>query len=160
MEHFEGHGDHWNAIGVEDNEIFKIIQESLANGILAKNYIFEFYGDNSKILPILYPESNAIQICSLILSKDNKNTAESFYPILEGIKNQVIIDTKFTWENTLEGEVEIFRSDTINLFFFAPFYQNNFANLKNGARMEVYLAGLAFFVEKAVLEYEDMEVTS
>jgi hypothetical protein len=153
MEHFEGHGDHWNAIGFEDDEILKIIQESVEKGILAKNYIFESPKDNSKILPILYPESTTVQICSLILSKDNKNTIESFYPVLEGIKNQIIINTKFTWENNLEGEVEIFRDDNINLSFFAPFYQNNFANLTNGSKMEVYLSGLALFVEKAVMEY-------
>jgi hypothetical protein len=154
MEHSEVHGDHWNALGFEDNEALEIIQESIEKGVLAQNYIFDFPDNKSKILPMLYPESNAVQICSLIVSKNSKNTAESFYPVLQGIKNKVIIDDKFTWKNKLEGEVEISRINQFNLSFFAPFYHQNFSNLKKGTKAEVYLSGLAFFAEKAVMQYE------
>ena len=153
MEHFEGHGDQWNALGFEDGEILEIIPESIKKGTLAQEYVSEL-SDNSEINYILYPESNAVQICSLILSENNKNTAEAFYPVLEGLKNQIIIEELFTWENNLEGEVEASCCDKINLSFFAPFYKHNFSNMEKDAKVDVYLSGLAFSVEKAVMELE------
>jgi hypothetical protein len=154
MVHFEGHGDHWNALGFKDDETLGIIQESIEKGTIDQNHIFQSSEDNSKLIPILYPEHNSIQICSLLISINGTNTVESFYPILEGIRNQVVINEKYTWENNLEGEVEIYRDDKINLYFFAPFFHKNFGMLKKGSKAEVYLAGLAFFVEKAATEYD------
>lgn len=154
MEHFEGHGDHFNALGFEDDEILENIPKFFENGILAKNYIYEISVENSRILPYMYPEINDVQICSLIESKNNKNIIESFYPVLEGIKNSIVIGNKYTWENNLEGEIEIIREDNFNLSFFAPFYLNNFSDKKNGSDVEAYLSGLAFFVEEAMMNFE------
>jgi len=153
MKHFEGHGDHWNALGFEDDEILGIIPESIEKGTLLRKYISEL-SDNSKISPILYPESNAVRICSLIVSRNNQNTAEAFYPVLEGVKNEIIIDEKFTWGNNLEGEIEASCRDKINLSFFAPFYKHNFSNMEKGEKVDIYLSGLAFSVEKAIMELE------
>jgi len=153
MEHFESHGDHWNALGFEDQEIMEKIQESIQKGILENKYVYE-YGNTTKILPFLYPESNPIQFCSLVVSENNKNTAESFFPILEGIKNSITIESKYIWKNDLVGEIEIFRDSKFNLSFFAPFYHQNFSTFSEGSKAEIYLSGLAYFIEKAVMEYE------
>jgi len=154
MEHYENHGDHWNGIGFEDDTAVYIIEESVKNGILTDNYVYESIQENLKILPLLYPENNSVQICSLVLSKEGKNTVESFYPVLEGIKNKITMGEKFIWENGLEGEVEICRKESMNLSFFAPFFKNNFSKIEKNSKIEVYLSGLAFFVEKAVMKYD------
>lgn len=151
MEHFEGHGDHWNALGFEDHEIVEKIEESVKKGVLLKNKTFENF--DIKIIPIVYPVENPVQFCSLVVSKNNKNTADAFFPILEGIKNTVVFDNKFTWENNLEGEVEFFRENRYNLSFYAPYFQYNFSKMKKGEKFDVYLSGLAFFVEKAEMEH-------
>jgi len=39
MKHFEGHEDHWNALGFEDDEILEIIPESIEKGTLVRKYI-------------------------------------------------------------------------------------------------------------------------
>jgi hypothetical protein len=157
MEHFEGHGDHWNALGFSDEEALKIIPESIKEGVLAENNIYEFPETNDKILPIIYPKLNPVQICSLIVSSNGKNTAESFYPLVEGIKNDIVFYEKFTWENNLEGEVEINRDDRMNISFFAPFYKHDFSNTKKGMKEIVYLSALALSVEKPMMEFEVKE---
>ena len=153
MEHSEVHGDHFNAIGFEDNELLENIPKFFENGILSKNNNYENIIEKYKISYYLYPEINDVQICSLVLSKNENNTLESFYPVLKGIKNSIIIEKKYTWENDFEGEIELLRSNSFNLSFFAPFYKNNFSNLSEGANIDVYLAGLAFFVEDAIMSY-------
>jgi len=153
MEHSEVHGDHFNALGFEDEELLENIPNFFENGILAKKYTYENNVEKYKISHYLYPELNDVQICSLVLSKDDKNTLESFYPVLKGIKNNITIESKYTWENDLEGEIELLRKDSFNLSFFAPFYKNNFLNITKGSNIDVYLAGLAFFMEDAKMSY-------
>jgi hypothetical protein len=157
MEHFEGHGDHLCALGFKDAmEVMKDTPKRIHNGIPAKEYMYDLPNNKGKLVPILYPNGNPVQICYMLLATDQSNTVESFFPVLEGIKNRGVVTNKFCWTNDIEGEIEIDLGDKgmMDYTFFAPFFRNNFDTIVPGTEVDVYLAGIAYFVEKAPMEYK------
>jgi hypothetical protein len=149
----ETHGDKFEAIGLENK--MEIIKESLENSIVAEKYIYEIPVKNEKIIPLLYPKQNFVQICSLILSNNSgEQSAESFFPILEGIENEFIIEDKITWNNEIEGEIEVTSEDGNIYSFFAPYYLHDFSKFNKGDKITVSLSGLAFFIEDTEIKYE------
>ena len=155
MKRNENHGEKFNAIGLEYENKMKIIKESLENSVLAKEYIYKNPRKKTKIMPLLYPKNSSIQICSLVLDDDKGNgTVETFFPVLEGIENTFIIENKTTWKNNIEGEIEVISEDGNIFQFFAPFYKHNFSKIKKGEKINIYMAGLAYFIENAVMKYE------
>ena len=157
MERNELHGEKFEAIGIKYENRMEIIKEALENGFVAEEYIYNFPDKNCKLIPLMYPKSNAVQICSLLINNiDNKdeNSVESFFPFLEGIENKMIIQDKITWSNNIEGEIEVESEDGNCYSFFAPFYKYNFSNCKIGDYIDVYLSGLAYYIENAKDKYK------
>jgi hypothetical protein len=153
-EHFEAHGDRWRAFGLTDEAILhEIIQPSLEKGKLIEESIYEFPETHDRILPLVYPEKNAIRVCSLVHSHDGKNVIGSCFPLFQGIKTEAVIASTYTWENGYEGEVEIDNAEGVPISFFAPFYAREFLDLKPGEKTGVYLAGLAYSCQKAQMEF-------
>ena len=155
MEHFEGHGDHWCAVGFKDARVvIENAPKAIKEGIAARGYIYDFPENKGQLVPIMYPPKGAVQTCYMLLATDTSNTIESFFPVLEGIKNRVVIGQKYPWEDGIEGEIEVDWTNLPSLSFFAPYFRHNFDKIEPGAEVDVYLAGAAYVVEKAPMEYQ------
>jgi len=137
-------------------EFMKDTPKRIHDAISSKEYIYDLAGNKGKLVPLLYPHGNPVQVCYMLLATNRSNTVESFFPVLEGIKNRCVITNKFCWANDIEGEIEIDLGDkgVADFCFFAPFFRNNFGATLPRTEVDVYLAGLAYFVEKAPMEYE------
>jgi len=147
MEHDETHGWAWNAIGFENTEyLLENIQKSLQNGTLLENMIID--NKDHKLFYIVYPNNNPVQICLLIKSNENSNNLESFYPLVEGIENELTIIDEYKWENELEGEIIADFKDIVEISFFSPFFSKEFSEYKN-KKVKVSLAGIADGIEIA-----------
>jgi hypothetical protein len=145
MKHDETHGWAWDAIGFEDRDVLlENIQKSVQNGSLVENMIVDNNG--RKVFYLVYPNNNPVQICLLIKSDENENMLESFYPVVEGIENEITILEKHRWENNLEGEVIADFNDAVAISFFAPFFCKEFDNIKH-KKTKVFLAGIADNIE-------------
>jgi hypothetical protein len=80
---------------------------------------------------------------------DFKYEHKSFYPVLEGIKNKVLIVSKYTWKNELEGEVTCsYGNEKIEFDFYAPFYAHDFMKTEINTEIDVGLAGLAISIKQ------------
>ena len=90
-------------------------------------------------------------MCCLVVQK--KYEIETFFPVMEGIPSEVCIRGTHTWGNGLEGEVEV-ELNGFDLFFFAPFYKQDFSSLEKSTRTNISFSGLAFTIEDAMMEFE------
>jgi hypothetical protein len=143
-EHFEGHGNHWDAIGdlCGSNGLATIMQTSLDEGNVFKTAL-------NPIVFVGYPTGNPIQSCVILyVNKDNESLeVQSMYPFMEGTPTKLTITDKYTWENGIEGEILGEFCDRIEIPFFAPFYYSQFLNIEIGKEYEIFLAGLAYSIE-------------
>jgi len=153
MEHFIGHGDHWDAFGVNSEQIAEIIQKTIQNGSVLREYVYKFPESNEATFPLIYPENNSVQVCSLHLSNSKEQSVmlKSIFPFFGGYKNSVVIHGKYSWGNDLEGEIEVMAEGITdgreNISFFSPFFIQNFEDIDTGVKVDVYLAGLAYSIE-------------
>ncbi|MDR0552162.1 MAG: GNAT family N-acetyltransferase [Spirochaetaceae bacterium] len=156
LEHFEAHGDHLGAFGASDDELLEILQECIKSGTFDKSNCYTFKETDKSIVPRIYPKTAGVQVCALEFTERGEKTltVESFFPLLEGLKNDVVLADRHPWKNKIEGEIEINIPGRENYSFFAPFYYNNFSNYAAGDKIEVYLAGLAYSAEQPVTELE------
>jgi len=147
MEHDETHGWSWDAIGCEDKKFLLLnIQKSLQNASLVENMIVN--NNDNKIFYLVYPENNHVKLCYLIKSQKDANMMESFYPLVEGLENELTIKDTHKWENNLEGEVVAIFNEAIEISFFSPFFAKEFDNIQH-QKIKVFLAGIADNVELA-----------
>jgi len=155
VEHFEGHGDKWNALGVEDEVFSNVIMETVQHGALLEQFS---KGTPHKIksadfFAVAYPEEGPVRSCALLTSKKNKLTLATMFPLLEGIENTVTVRSKYPWENKLEGEVEI-DINSFESFVFATFYKKEFESVADGSKVKMSLAGLAYAIQDAEMSFE------
>jgi hypothetical protein len=156
VEHFEGHGDKWNALGFEgaDEEFAALLQNSVQHGSLLKRFSLE---DASKkgagIFALVYPEEGPVRSCALIAPREGKLSLETMFPLLEGIENNVTVRSKYTWENGIEGEVEI-DINGFDSFVFTPFYKQDYESVEDSTTVKMSLAGLAYTVQNAMMSFE------
>jgi hypothetical protein len=153
-EHFEGHGDKWDTLNLKDAEIMSnVITTSLENGSLLENHVYKDPNGKKNILPLIYPNESDIKVCTLNVTKRKNLSLESMFPLMKGIPNEVTLEKKYTWQNKIEGEVA-FKAHGFDSFFFAPFYKQEFKDLKKGSRIKVYFSALAYSIEKAMMKFE------
>ena len=138
MKHDETHGWAWDAIGFGNIEFLaKNIQESIQVGGLVEN--MTVINDGYKIFYIVNPIHNPVQICLIIKSDDNGNFVESFYPLIEGIENEITITGNYGWENNLEGEIMAVFMTLLKFPFFPHSFVKNLIILKIKSKKYIWL---------------------
>jgi hypothetical protein len=141
MKHDESHGWTWDAIGFDNREfLYRKLPDSVQNGGLVEN----MFNDTKKVFYSVNPICNPVQICILnVINESAKSiSVDSFYPIVEGIENEITILDTYVWENNLEGEVIACFNDAVEISFFSPFYCKEFENIQEKT-VKVFLAGIA-----------------
>ena len=133
-EHFEAHGDKWEALKLEDAEnMSNVITTCIENGTLLENHVFKDPKGKRDIFPLVYPNENDIKVCTLNVNKGKNLSLDSMFPLMKGIPNEVTIEKTHTWKNRLEGEVAV-DMHGFDTFFFAPFYKQEFKEMKKAAK--------------------------
>ncbi len=153
---FEGHGDHLAALCDKDIEeiLGEFLQVTVQEGKIAEECVVK--RENDKVIfSTVYPEDGDVQLCATMSNIYNDEAFEviTFHPLFEGIKNEVVIDEVYSWENAIEGEVAA-TIGQVRLSFFAPFFYAQFAGINEGETCHVSLAGLAYSAENAAMECE------
>lgn len=159
MKHDESHGWAWDAIGLGDqNVLLNCIRETAQNGTLVEE---KFIKDDERDIKAYYmksPQNCSVQMCTLhkIKAEEKVVSIESFYPLLEGIENEITVTDTHVWENGLEGEVIGEFNEMPEVSFFAPFFYKDFADKKSG-NVRVSLAGIANSI--SIPNDEEMKIT-
>ena len=144
-EHFEGHGDKWDAIF---GSIENYGEDKMRKCINSGDVVFKKEVNDINYAGIVYPQNNDISIMSLIELKEECNEYVSSYPIMMGINNDVKLKENYTWEVNGEGE---FAAETENdkvINFFDPYYAVDKEKYKIDKVQTISLAALAYRLDK------------
>ena len=144
-EHFEGHGDKWDAIF---GNIENYSEEKMRECINLGNVIFKQDINNKNYAGIVYPGNKPISTLSLIELKEECNEFTLSYPLMIGINNDVKLKESYMWEVNGEGE---FAAETENekmINFFDPFFAVDKPKFSPEKTQTISLAGLAYVLDK------------
>ena len=159
-EHLEGLGDPWasllyNPAQLMPQVIGTVVQEGgTRSAWQAKR------GDQEYML-VAWPEENPIRAGVIMKGKENEQfTPASAMPLLEGLPNDMTMEDLYPWSNGVEAHVAACRNEGAQaLWFYTPFYFRDRETLMTpGLRATVMLAGLAYGLRRALLDY--MNITS
>ena len=146
-EHFEGFGNKWDALFTDFEDFFcnqfaKIIQ----NG---KPYL-SHKKDNMKFFGLTDKKNKPITITTLIEVKKDANEVVSFFPMMKGITNKVILKDKHTWDSQIEGEFagEIQTENIGTLNFFDGHYGIDIEKFEKDKKVNISFSALAFLLDK------------
>ena len=153
--HFEGLGNAWEALFGDSDLFAQHLPTVVAQGTIGENGCV-MYHDETIVYLLQYPDcQSSVRVGVLCVTSPNKDNIEvySFYPVMEGLPNQLVITKRHTWTNGIEGVVAAECADNgPPASFFAPFYYREATAFSKGLRQTVYLAALAMSCEKAEQE--------
>ena len=153
QEHEESHADMWYALGFSDEEaIMSLIETCVQEGSIPEGEVFE--ETKEYLAPIICPVGSPAKTCVLLVKRGENYEVESAYPLLEGFKNEVIIGEKYTWENKLEGDIQITNINGFENYISTTFFIQDFGNCEKDTKLEIYISGIAYSVEDAIMEFE------
>lgn len=146
-EHFEGFGDKWEAIFKNFEDFFctkfvKVIENGNPYITHKTNNITYFGLTDNKEAPL--------SITTLIEVKNNSNNVISFFPMMKGITNEVILKENYTWETQIEGEFagEVCAENINTINFFDGNYGIDIEKFQKDKKVKISLSGLAFLLDK------------
>lgn len=159
-EHFEGLGNMWEAVGVENMQEY-IQQLSKKATYLIKNdtplsendrlfmqYMQIIYRDCGVVLGFAPQLNEDIQIALLVKEGDKCLEFLSAYPFMRGFPNEVTIEGYHTWESGIEGVFMAGFHDMTSVTWFDPFYLYTKNAQPLHKKAEIMFSGLALKLEK------------
>lgn len=145
-EHFEGHGDKWNAIfGISEKFFALHLRKCIQDGAV----IFSPENIGQNYFGISYPEEEDAKVLSIIEAKESGNEFVSSVPFLAGAENEVILKEAYTWSEVLaEGEFAVETKEEKIISFFDPLYAVDREKFVKDKTQVISLSGLAYTLEK------------
>lgn len=152
-EHFQGFGNKWDAL-FENFE--KFFCEKFSHVIQNGKIYFEHIKNNKKYWALTNDKKAPITITTLIKQNKKTNDVISFFPMMKGIKNEVVLKNKYDWKSKIEGEFAcILNNDNeIILNFFDGNYCLDVEKFQINKKINVSISAIAFLLDK----FEEKEI--
>jgi hypothetical protein len=161
-----GHGDHWQAVESNEEEfIISIVKLICKEGVLVGAHSLcpnvEGLDQKERIVSGFqypYPES-PISFLALGVRDDGEGNQvlRTVYPVCaEGPCTRLVVDAVEPLPNNMEGTVTASMPEGDSFCFFDPFFFLNSEKYQEWAEIDVALTALAYLLEKAELEPEEL----
>ncbi len=156
--HFEGLGRQWAVlVGNPAALIPQIVGTVVGAG--ATRPCWQRKDDNKETILMAWPQDEPIRAAAIVQGEEEgKLTPVTATPLLDGMPNDLIVETSVPWASGVEGHVGagVFE-DSSPLWFYNPLYFRDKEDLTPGVTHTFNLAGLALGVRRALID--EMTIT-
>ena len=153
--HYEGLGDAWAVLtGRNPAEVMgQIVATVLHEG--GTRPAWQWKRGNMDHILMAWPQDQPVRASVLMTGEEGeKLTPTSATPLLDGLPNDLMVDSIYAWESGMGANVAVSMIEGKNpMWFFDPLYGRDRADLTPGVTHTFLVAGLAYAVRKALLDH-------
>ena len=152
--HYEGLGDAWGVLTGQNPAAImgQIVSTVLHEGGTRPSWQWK-RGATDHIL-MAWPQNQPLRASVLVVGEEGeKLTPITAVPLLDGLPNDVMVDSVYAWENGMGANVAVSMIEGKSpMWFFDPLYGRDRTDLTPGVTHTFLIAGLAFAIRKALLD--------